>query len=300
MNWRDAARAEVPEWFWKAVETKVQDAEVEVDGCDVHYRVWGDPANPGLLLVHGMHAHSRWWDFIAPSFMDRHHVVALDFTGMGDSDYRHDYSLALFAEEIIAVIEAARMRDTMVAAHSFGGRVALIAATHRPDLIRGLVLLDSAVGAPVGSSSRKRPRAGGYALYPDRETALRRFRLQPPQPCANTYILEYIARHSVFRVDEGWTWKFDEDIRPCLFRSGRPQPAETALRELQCPVGLIHGHQSKYFRDAQTIEYMRSLRPEGFPVAGIRDAAHHLFLDQPQAFTAELRTMLATLSASSS
>ncbi|GIS69240.1 MAG: hypothetical protein CM1200mP9_00610 [Gammaproteobacteria bacterium] len=64
--------------------------------------------------------------------------------------------------------------------------------------------------------------------YPDRETAEARFRLYPPQPCANAFVLKYIAKQSVMRIDGGaWAWKFDEDL-PGTLKGGERYPEEYA------------------------------------------------------------------------
>ena len=116
----------IPEWFFAAIETPCVVGQVEVDECDVVYRTWGEAGQPPVLLVHGMHAHSRWWDFIAPQLLPDYQVAALDLTGMGDSDYRYDYSSKTFAQEITAVCDAMGFDDSVaLVAHSFGGRMAL-------------------------------------------------------------------------------------------------------------------------------------------------------------------------------
>ena len=60
-------------------------AVAPLNGAKVHYRRFGpvDSAKPGLILIHGMWAHCRWWDHIAPHFCDRYNVVAIDLPGMG-------------------------------------------------------------------------------------------------------------------------------------------------------------------------------------------------------------------------
>jgi len=79
---------ETPDWFWDAVDTKPESNFVEVEENDINYFSWSGPGNPGLLFVHGHNAHAHWWDFIAPAYMDRYQSVALDLSGMGDSDFR--------------------------------------------------------------------------------------------------------------------------------------------------------------------------------------------------------------------
>ena len=66
---------------WKLSQARA----IEVDECDVAYRFYPSPGKPGMLLIHGMNAHSRWWDFIAPQLLDRFQIAAADLTGMGDS-----------------------------------------------------------------------------------------------------------------------------------------------------------------------------------------------------------------------
>ena len=45
----------------------------------------------------------------------------------------------------------------------------------------------------------------------------------------------------------------------------------------------------------RTLDYMRELIPQDFPAAGIADAQHHVFLDQPLAFVECLRGMCREL-----
>ena len=74
-----------PAWFASAIATLPVHRSLTVDGLKITYRVWGDPARPGLVLVHGGAAHAGWWDHIAPQ-LKSHRVVAVDLSGHGDSD----------------------------------------------------------------------------------------------------------------------------------------------------------------------------------------------------------------------
>jgi len=138
-----------------------------------------------------------------------------------------------------------------------------------------------------------RPPMGGRAkVYPDRESAMARFRLQPPQPCENEYILQYIARNSLMPVEGGgFAWRFDEDLPGTLVNVER---SADDYRRLTLPVGLIYGTESDHF-SARTLDYTRSLIPGDTPAVGIEKARHHVFLDQPLVFVDELKNMLATL-----
>lgn len=292
---REPDRPSIPDWFFAAVETPYDERRVEVDECDVVYQVWNQApatARP-VLLIHGMNAHSHWWDFIAPQLLPDYRCAAMNLTGMGDSDYRYEYTGTTYAEEIKAVCDDAGFgNDVIVVAHSFGGYMAVKAANLFPERFGGLILVDSGIRHP-DEPVPERPQMGGRAkAYPDKETALQRFRLQPPQSCENTYILEYIARHSLVPVDGGgWAWKFDEDLPDSLKDVLR---SADEYRGLRLPLGLIYGADSALF-SARTLEYMRELIPQDFPAVAVEHAQHHVFLDQPLAFVAALRAMLGQL-----
>ena len=279
----------IPDWFWEAIDVEPVTKTVEVDECDVSYRHYEAIGKPGMLLIHGMNAHSRWWDFIAPQLLDRYQVAAMDLTGMGDSDYRYEYSSNTYADEILAVLDDAKFgTDSIVVAHSFGGYMAVRAANKAPDRFKALVMVDSGIRHPDDPVPDQIWMSGARSkIYPDKETALNRFRVQPPQPCDNEFLLQYIARNSLMPVDGGWTWKFDEDLLTSLTDAER-KPEE--FQALTTTLGVIFGADSELF-SRRTLEYMQELIPEPFLIKEIANAQHHLFLDQPQAFVESLLEM---------
>lgn len=296
-RWDQNNDSAIPVWFWKAVETPVaKTATVEVDECDVAYQVWGETGRPGLLLIHGMNAHKHWWDFIAPHLLPDWRIAAMDLTGMGDSDFRYEYDAETYAAEIIAVCDAAGLNnDVVVVAHSFGGRMATKAASMRPDRFGALVLVDSGLRHPDEPVPDYPTMGGGRAkLYPSREEAESRFRLFPPQPCSNDYLLQYIAKKSLMYMDGGWMWKFDEEL-PMSLKDA--ESTEEDYTSLQVPVAVIYGENSISFTP-RSLEYMRELIPNLVTSEEIKEAQHHVFLDRPLEFVAGLKRVLATLSSS--
>ena len=286
---KEVNRESIPNWFWEAIDVEPVTKTVEVDECDVSYRHYEAIGKPGMLLIHGMNAHSRWWDFIAPQLLDRYQIAAMDLTGMGDSDYRYEYSSNIYADEILAVLDDAKFgTDSIVVAHSFGGYMAVRAANKAPDRFKALVMVDSGIRHPDDPVPEQIWMSGARSkIYPDKETALNRFRGQPPQPCDNEFLLQYIARNSLMPVDGGWTWKFDEDLLTSLTDAER-KPEE--FQALTTTLGVIFGADSELF-SRRTLEYMQELIPEPFLIKEIANAQHHLFLDQPQAFVESLLEM---------
>jgi pimeloyl-ACP methyl ester carboxylesterase len=64
------------------------------------------------------------------------------------------------------------------------------------------------------------------------------------------------------------------------------------LAELSCRVGVMFGEHSTLFVQ-EVVDYMFEVLDQSVPFVSIPEAHHHLFLDQPLAFVASLRTLLA-------
>ena len=117
---------DAPRWFTDALAVQPEQSFVEVAGTPINVFDWGTAGKPGLVFVHGGAAHARWWSHLAPKFTHRYHVIALDLSGHGDSGRREVYSHDLWADEIVAVSEAAGFDGPpVVVGHSLGGLAAI-------------------------------------------------------------------------------------------------------------------------------------------------------------------------------
>jgi len=292
---RLAVRAPAPDWFHWALARPHRSRRVAVSGCSIHYLVWpGDDARAdgrGLLFIHGGGAHAQWWRFIAPFFTRDFRVAAMDLSGMGDSERRGEYGATLRAEEIAAVLHDGGLGERpFVCGHSFGGYMTMRFGASYGQHIGGAVIVDSPIRTPAAQAAhvRRSPGPGQKRVYPDFDSALARFRLRPAQTCVNAYIVEHIARHSLMRVDQGWTWKFD----PVAMGARRfGEPFHEHLKALPCRAALVFGEKSALV-SRETAAYMSELMGPKAPVIEIPEAQHHVMLDQPLAFVATLRTLL--------
>jgi pimeloyl-ACP methyl ester carboxylesterase len=279
-----------PAWFTGAIANAGESRGVEVAGCEIRYQRWGETDRPGVVLVHGGAAHSRWWDFIGPMLTPLYHVVAPDLSGHGDSGRRDEYGPEMWSDEVMAVAEHAGIVGApIVIGHSMGGLVTIVTAARYGDRLAGAIAVDSPVRRPDPESEEgergrmfKRPKT-----YPDLDTALDHFHLAPPQPCDNDFVLDHIARHSLIETPDGWTWKFDRRVFE-RERSG----IDDYLADARCRVAMLYGELSALVTpDVQ--EYMDELIGHRAPIIEIPQAHHHVLLDQPLALVAALRAILA-------
>ena len=277
-----------PDWFTQAIAAPATSHFVDVGGTPIHYLAWNaaERDKPGLLFAHGFRAHARWWSFIAPFLLERFRVVALDFSGMGDSGSRTE-ERDLFTADIIGVLEHAGLGRATLVGHSFGGgRVLHVCADH-PEHVARAVIIDTYVNVPelarrVLPPWVTRPKN----IYPTQEAALARFRLMPEHNCAAPYVIDYIARHSIRQVAGGWTWKFDENFRPRAL-----QPDSEQLARIVVPLTFMHGELSVGVSRERAAAVMKYVRHGRGPIA-IPGSHHHVMLDQPLALVTALRAVL--------
>jgi pimeloyl-ACP methyl ester carboxylesterase len=284
MSRPEAHHDATPAWFEKAIGRAPEHRDVEVSGTRIHYRAWGDPELPGLVLVHGGAAHSGWWDHIAPQLRS-HRVVALDLSGHGDSGRRNAYDTGTWAAEVVAVTAEAGLDRPVVLGHSMGGWVALTTGVEHPEAVSAVAVIDSPLDQQPPEEQRLRDRRRPHRPYPTAEEAIGHFRTLPAQDVLLPYVREHIARGSLRRDDDGWMWKFDPNL-------WGPRPlVGQLLPQLGCPAALFRCEKGLVSRSMAA--EMAGLVTGGLPVVDLPDAGHHPMLDQPLALVTGIRTLLA-------
>lgn len=296
--------SDIPDWFRKVFSIDRREGWINFNGVNIHYFSWGNPSKPGVILMHGFMAHSRCWAFIAPLLAENYHLVAFDLSGMGDSGWREKYSVSDRADEAKAVAEHLGMmrenKKPFLVCHSYGGSVGLTAAEKEGHDWGGVIICDMTMLAPdeISSFEKLRKKRRKRAVKPHRvsetlETARKRFRLAPEQPCENRFLVEYMAFHSLKEVEEGWVWKFDPRILgPDEERSSDWwQSLSHRFAIMELPRAVIYGEHSVMFT-RRAADYIRSNTSHKVPMVKINSAHHHLMLDQPLAFSAAIDSIL--------
>ena len=279
------------EWFNESLLSTPTENFVEVEGAKIHYLSWGDTKNPGLFFIHGFSANAHWWDFIAPAFTEDYCVVAIDLSGSGDSDHRETYSQEMYANEIKAVCDDMGWESADFIAHSMGGSISLNATSIYPKIFKSLYLLDSIVILPpdkVRNYSSNRSMIRADFIYEDEASAIESFRLIPPQPCRNEFLLNHIAINSYKQTEEGWLLKSDGK----MMKTYQSKDLTETLMAIQCPIYIVYGLMSQIFTQEilDYTVYVGNIPPER--VIGVPGTMHHLFVDDPLSVIQELKKLL--------
>ena len=104
--------------------------------------------------------------------------------------------------------------------------------------------------------------------------------------------MDYMAYHSLRRVEGGWSWKFS----PAVFNRDNSRADWLAIGpKLVAAPGrkaIVHGEDSLLFtRDSRN--FVHELGGTDIPIIAVPRARHHLMLDQPLALVTAIRALLA-------
>lgn len=295
-------QVETPEWFQRALSVPQASRFVEIEGCEVHYLRWGDPANPGVVFLPGAGGHAHWFSHIVPLLADTFHVVAMEPGGMGDSERRNAYSLDLIIAEVMGVCAHAGMFDVrippVIVGHSMGGQFAVRTGIAEGEHLLGVVavdalrqaLLDKDPAVAIFQSDEVRePRPRRPA--PDKESLAARFRLQPEPEIEieTTYVLDHIAQNSGREEEDGWVWKMDPNF---VGVGGLGLDLKDELTGLACKAAVVFGEFS-HIVDENTIARMDEATGGTIPSFIIPGTTHYPMIDSPLAFISAIRAILS-------
>jgi pimeloyl-ACP methyl ester carboxylesterase len=163
------------------VDAKVNSVTPEVrtaacDGVEIAYELFGRPADPPILLIHGLATQMLGWpDGLCRMLADRGHaVIRFDNRDVGLSTHFHDappvdvpallrgdvstasYRLSNMARDTTGLMDALELDSAHLVGASLGGTIAQTVAIEHPERVRTLTSIMSTTGDPaVGQPTRE-------------------------------------------------------------------------------------------------------------------------------------------------
>ena len=113
-----------------------------------------------IVLLHGFLENLKMWNRFIPELSEKHRVIAIDLLGHGATEclgYLH--TMEDQAVMVHEVLHDLKIRKAVFIGHSMGGYVALAFAELYPDVMKGLVLLNSTSRADSAERKFNRERA---------------------------------------------------------------------------------------------------------------------------------------------
>jgi pimeloyl-ACP methyl ester carboxylesterase len=247
---------------------------------------------PAVLLLHGLAGHAGEWEETASWLTARCRVVALDARGHGRSERSpSDVSLAAVVADAAFVVEQVDLQPVVVVGQSVGGLTALSLAARRPDLVRGLVLVDASPSDGQGAEEAAKGIAEALRGWPrsfaSRSEAQAFFagRFGDGLPTeAWTSGLEHVG--------EVWRPRFEIEVMAQTLREAMSKPTWEEWGRITCPTLIVRAGNGVINSD--TAQEMTRRLPRARLVE-IPEAAHDLHLDRPREWREALTAFLDSL-----
>jgi len=259
------------------------DRFVTVDGLRIHYLDWGSPEKPPLVMLHGIGRVAHTFDHIAPHFIAKYHVVAVDMRGHGDSgwDPKGAYLVEDYVKDIEGLASQLQLRNIVVWGNSTGGRVAQVFAALHPDLVAGVISEDVGPERPAQLAENvarqlKQEDATGWAS----EVELL-VQLKTSYPRTSEVILRDLSHFGVKkRADGRVIWKRD----PAIANGFVPTELWRFVRQIKPPIIYILGGRSTVV-PATTQEELKKALPQ-VEIVTVPGAGHYPSEEYPSEFLA--------------
>jgi len=276
-------------------ENEPVDHTVKANGLNFHYLEWGDPANPTILMLHGVSQQAHSWDFVSLALSPTYHVIAVDQRGHGDTDWASDgvYSLDAMQADIDGVVDGLGITDFNLMGHSMGGRNSFIWASRHPETLRSLTIVDTG----PETQSRGSDRIRNFRELPNNLDSFQEFaeRIKEYTGRTDEQVLGAL-KYSIRETPDGkWSWKWDPETKNRTRSGADPNWTIDKLWEcveaVDCPSLVVRGDHSDIFAE-ETLAKMGQVMTD-CTTQTISNAGHLVQGDNPVDFIAAARDLLS-------
>ena len=250
-----------------------------VDGERIAYDVRGT-GDLAIVLVHGWSCDRSYFQRQLETFSDRYTVVTLDLAGHGESTQgRENSTIALFGQDVAAVVRKLHLKRVVLVGHSMGGDVVVAAARLLKDRVVGLIWLDDYkdLKAPRSDAEIEAFAAQFRADFPGMANKVVRSMFRPDaEPALVDRVAKDMASAPV---------KVGASSIESSFKYAKEIPG--ALAELKLPVIAINADNGP--TDAA------SLARHGVKAVVMPGVGHFLMLEDPERFDKLLASAIEDL-----
>lgn len=239
-------------------------ATVDVDGAKIFYRVAGkgDP----VVLLHGGPANQNYWAGQFDLLAKDHTVIAIDTRGHGRSTLgTSGLGYDRMADDVIAVLDAAKIAKADIVGWSDGGITGLDLAMRHPDRV-GKVL---AFGANVTTD--------GVNAHPDERPAFAEF------------VTRSEAEYNELAGDDA-DFKALNDALGAMYAK-QPNWSAADLGKIKAPVLIADGDHDEAIKLEHTVSIAQAI--PGAELLIVPGTSHFAFLQRPDLFNKAMLDFLA-------
>ena len=150
---------------------------LKIKDIEIHIKIEGN--GPHLTLIHGVGARLESWNSVVELLKENFTIVRYDLRGHGATTKpKGPYSIALFSEDLAALLKHLGIGRTHLVGFSLGGLIAQCFALEHPNTVNRLVILSAVANKTKNEMEILRKRADALMKSgntPDLEAALERW-----------------------------------------------------------------------------------------------------------------------------
>jgi pimeloyl-ACP methyl ester carboxylesterase len=263
----------------KTVRLKTQD-------INIRYAELGDPANPTVVLLHGVPENLQAWYAVAPLLAKNYHVLAIDWPGFGGSDplpTTSDYTSRRFADVIVDFLDSLDISQANLVATDIALLPALLVGLKYPSRVSKLAVMD---GIPF-----PRPQYSSWELksFAKKGSILGKALVNwfPRISAKIARVKGFYRGHSIPReiqnefASDGVN-KSNQEAFLSYFQNFRVEQEyfERRAHELETPVLVVWGKYDRFINVKLAYEIVEKLTNARLEV--IDNAGHYVHMDKPQ------------------
>lgn len=250
---------------------------LSTDSTEIVYEAMGE-GSPALVFVHCWACNRSFWKEQLQAFATEHKVVAMDLAGHGASGRdRETWTVDSLADDVVAVVGAEKLDRAILVGHSMGGPVSLRAAARLPEVVGGVILVDTVQNAEFEIDTEMSNQMM-MAFEKDYEGTMRQMAavLFPPDSPAG--VQEFVVDGAL---------EADHDAVIALMRDFVNVDQAEWLAAVEVPVRAVNAEPLPPWGQDTEIEINRKYAD--FDAELIGGVGHYLQLEKPEAVNAALR-----------
>jgi len=243
---------------------------------------------PTVLFSHGLLYSLRMWDAQIAALRSRFRCIAYDHRGQGESEKpTTGLDMDTLSEDAAALIGALGVGPVHFVGMSMGGFVGMRLAARHPELVRSLILVDTAAGPEPAKNVPRYRRlewvARWFGTWPvaGKVEAIMHGASARKDPARAATLRAW--RERLLRVD---TAAMNRAVEGVLTR----ESAIPLLPRIRCPTLVMVGEEDTATVPARSEEIASAI--SGTRLVRIPRAGHMSPIDAPEAVTTELRSFL--------
>lgn len=142
---------------------RVISRKILIDNNQTAYIESGDVNKLPLIFLHGFPFNKLMWENQLLELKTNYRCIAYDVRGHGESESSEvAFSIALFAEDLVAFMDALQIEKAVIVGLSMGGYIAMNAIQKHSNRFAGLVLCDTQCMADTIEGKEKRKKTIGF------------------------------------------------------------------------------------------------------------------------------------------